>query len=46
MLPSEIEYDSPRICEYDEEAAEESRKDDLDTNDWMKGEGFLGGRAC
>lgn len=43
MLPFKIEYDSPCICRYEEEAAEKSRKEDLDTNDWMTGEEFLGG---
>lgn len=33
VLPSNIEYDSPRVRAYDEEAAEESRKDDIDTKE-------------
>lgn len=30
VLPSDIEYDSPHVRAYAEEAAEESRKDDID----------------
>lgn len=30
VLPSDIEYDSPRIREYDEDTVEEARQDDVD----------------
>lgn len=33
VLPSDIEYDSPRIREYEEEAAEEARQDDIDAKE-------------
>lgn len=30
VLPPDIEYDSPRIREYDEDTVEEARQDDVD----------------
>lgn len=33
VLPSNIEYDSPRVHEYKEEVAEEARQDDIDAKE-------------
>lgn len=33
ILPSDIEYDSPRVREHEEEAIEERRKDDIDVKE-------------
>ena len=32
LVPSGIKYDSPRVLEVEEEAVEESQKDDIDAN--------------